>query len=303
MSCCNPDVYPLRSAEGVLPTFGHFEAPENADRFWIARAHVPSNSGVRAGALGGGDGDNSRERTIGKGKEHIARFAEHLQIDRAPEYVDQASRLYQLAITSGFTRGRRTNQVAAACLYIALRQDSMPYMLIDFCNLLRVNVYVLGSTYLRLVERLRLNTHPVFCRPVDPTLYMDRYAAKLNIPSNKHAPVAETARQLVSQMKRDWLQTGRRPAGVCGAALWLAAHIHGFDITRKDIIKIVSIGESTLQHRISELRGTAASEMTVTEFEVHSAVCEKDSEAMCVRKPPQTLEVRTSLPLTCPWYR
>jgi transcription factor IIIB subunit 2 len=33
--------------------------------------------------------------------------------------------------------------------------------------------------------------------------------------------------KLVQSMKRDWMQTGRRPAGICGAALFIASHIHG----------------------------------------------------------------------------
>ena len=28
-------------------------------------------------------------------------------------------------------------------------------------------------------------------------------------------------------MKRDWIQTGRRPSGICGAAIYIAAHVHG----------------------------------------------------------------------------
>lgn len=28
-------------------------------------------------------------------------------------------------------------------------------------------------------------------------------------------------------MKRDWMQTGRRPSGICGAALFVAVHLHG----------------------------------------------------------------------------
>ena len=39
--------------------------------------------------------------------------------------------------------------------------------------------------------------------------------------------VANTALRMVASMKRDWMQTGRRPSGICGAALFVAAHIHG----------------------------------------------------------------------------
>ena len=30
------------------------------------------------------------------------------------------------------------------------------------------------------------------------------------------------------RMRRDWIQTGRRPAGICGACLLIAARVHGF---------------------------------------------------------------------------
>ena len=48
-----------------------------------------------------------------------------------------AHRLYKIALQHGFTRGRRTNQVAAACLYLVCRQDSKPYLLIDFSDALQ----------------------------------------------------------------------------------------------------------------------------------------------------------------------
>ncbi len=47
---------------------------------------------------------------------------------------------------------------------------------------------------------------------------------------SKATPIANTALHLISSMKRDWMQTGRRPSGVCGAALFIAAHIHGLEV-------------------------------------------------------------------------
>jgi hypothetical protein len=45
--------------------------------------------------------------------------------------------------------------------------------------------------------------------------------------------VTQTAMRLVQSMKRDWMLTGRRPSGICGAALYLAAHIHGVDKSKR----------------------------------------------------------------------
>lgn len=66
----------------------------------------------------------------------------------------------------------------------------------------------------------------VSCRPVDPSLYLHRFADRMGFGSKMHQ-VVNTALRLISSMKRDWLQTGRRPAGICGAALYIAGHIHG----------------------------------------------------------------------------
>ena len=63
-------------------------------------------------------------------------------------------------------------------------------------------------------------------RPVDPSLYLHRFANRLGVRDKFHA-VTNTALRLVAAMKRDWMQTGRRPSGICGAALFISAHIHG----------------------------------------------------------------------------
>eukprot|EP00983_Pelagomonas_calceolata_P001727 57403-Pelagomonas_calceolata.AAC.1 len=50
--------------------------------------------------------------------------------------------------------------------------------------------------------------------------------------------VSSTALKLVQSMKRDWMQTGRRPSGICGAALFIASHIHGIEKTKREIISV-----------------------------------------------------------------
>eukprot|EP00656_Telonema_subtile_P028613 TRINITY_DN3114_c0_g3_i2.p1 TRINITY_DN3114_c0_g3~~TRINITY_DN3114_c0_g3_i2.p1 ORF type:complete len:418 (-),score=129.00 TRINITY_DN3114_c0_g3_i2:57-1310(-) len=67
-------------------------------------------------------------------------------------------------------------------------------------------------------------------------------------------------------MKRDWMQTGRRPSGVCGAALFIAAKIHHFSRTIIDIIGVVRVGETTVKKRLAEFEDTQTSAITVAEF-------------------------------------
>jgi transcription factor IIIB 90 kDa subunit len=50
-----------------------------------------------------------------------------------------ATRLYTLAVEHKFTKGRKSLNVVAVCLYVACRQkETRNYMLIDFSDLLEV---------------------------------------------------------------------------------------------------------------------------------------------------------------------
>lgn len=65
--------------------------------------------------------------------------------------------------------------------------------------------------------------------------------------------VAKTALRLVARMKRDWIVAGRRPSGICGAGLLIAARMHGFHRTQKEIINVVRICDNTLRQRFASL--------------------------------------------------
>ncbi|KAK6635628.1 transcription factor TFIIIB subunit brf1 [Polyplax serrata] len=82
----------------------------------------------------------------------------------------------------------------------------------------------------------------------DPSLYILRFANRLEF-GNKTHQVSMTALRLVQRMKRDFMHTGRRPSGLCGAALLMAARLHEFNRSVSDIIKIVKVHESTLRKR------------------------------------------------------
>ena len=221
---------------------------------------------------------DSHERTLYRGKLEITQITDRLGIRPRDDIVDSAHRLYKLAVQRNFTRGRRVNQVAGACLYIICRQESRPYMLIDFSDVLQTNVYVLGAVFLQLCRLLRLEQHPLMQKPIDPSLFIHRFADKLNLGRRMHT-VANTALRLVASMKRDWMQTGRRPNGICGAALWVAAHIHGFSPSKRDVVSVVHIGEATLKKRLTEFENTPSAALSVEEFDAQARTFEIEEEA------------------------
>ncbi|MGH0167429.1 UNVERIFIED_CONTAM: hypothetical protein FKN15_053207 [Acipenser sinensis] len=98
-----------------------------------------------------------------------------------------------------------------------------------------------------------------------PCLYIPRFAHMLEFGDKNHE-VSMTALRLLQRMKRDWMHTGRRPSGLCGAALLVAARMHEFRRTVKEIIRVVKVCESTLRKRLTEFEDTPTSSLTIDEF-------------------------------------
>ncbi|KAK3780664.1 hypothetical protein RRG08_028112 [Elysia crispata] len=134
-------------------------------------------------------------------------------------------------------------------------------MLIDFSDLIQVNVHVLGRTFVQLATELSQTI-----RIVDPIIYIRRFANQLHF-GDKINKVVESATRLVARMKRDWMHTGRRPAGLCGAALLLSARMHNFNRTIDHIIKVVKVCEGTIRTRLLEFESTPSAQLTIEEFD------------------------------------
>ena len=151
--------------------------------------------------------------------------------------------------------------------------EKTAHMLIDFADALSVNVFTLGATFLKLVHLLSIKL-PL----VDPALYISRFADKLDF-GTKTNDVIKDANRLASRMNRDWLQTGRRPAGICAASLFIASRIHGFSRTHKEIVLVVKICENTLRKRLIEFSATPSGNLTVSEFQTLWLEEERDPPA------------------------
>ncbi|KAI9098284.1 cyclin-like protein [Phlyctochytrium arcticum] len=206
-------------------------------------------------------GQESRETTIMNGHRRIQDIAYQSQIQMNARQIESAQRFFNLAVINNFTKGRRLNDVAAACLYIQCRRDKTAHMLIDFADALSTNVYKLGASFLKLVQILHIDL-PL----VDPALYISRFAAKLDF-EEKTGTVIRDANRLVQRMNRDWIQLGRRPAGICAACLFIAARMNGFKRTHREIVLVVKICEATLRKRLKEFQHTPSAELSVEQFQ------------------------------------
>ncbi|MBA0728412.1 hypothetical protein Golax_001313, partial [Gossypium laxum] len=157
---------------------------------------------------------DSRRRTLDYASEQMSGMKNALQIDDySDDVVHTARRFYEIGLERNFTRGRRSELVQAACLYLACR-------------------YELGSVYLQLCYVLYLADGKDLQKLIDPSIFIHKFTNAL-IPEGNDE-VVKTARNILASMKRDWMQTGRKPSGLCGAALYISALSHGLKFPKSE---------------------------------------------------------------------
>ncbi|XP_048225660.1 transcription factor IIIB 60 kDa subunit isoform X3 [Ricinus communis] len=230
---CARDVPGYRDSDGIL-SCGKCGRVLKFDNYSTEATFVKNASGQSqmAGRIVRSieGGNSSRQRLYDKAYDDMIYIKNGLDMGENLAIVDQAMMYYRIAVERNFTKGRRTEQVQAACLYIACRENRKPYLLIDFSNFLRINIYVLG------------------------------------LSGGKNKDISDSALTIIASMNRDWMQTGRRPSGLWGAALYIAALSHGLTCSRKDILKLVHVCDATLSKRLVEFENTESGSLTIEEI-------------------------------------
>ncbi|XP_008649945.1 transcription factor IIIB 60 kDa subunit [Zea mays] len=171
---------------------------------------------------------------------------------------------------------------------LPLLQSKKAYLLIDFSDHLQISVYVLGAVFLQLCQVLQLAEHPVVQKLVDPSLFIHRFTKLLLGLGRRNNDVSDTALRIVASMKRDWMQTRRKPSGLCGAALYIAALSHGCNYTKADIVSVVHVCEATLTKRLIEFENTDSGSLTIEEF---LATADESNEEPVSKHSPKSGEI------------
>lgn len=224
----------------------------------IGQLVLDGTSNIHLSGFRHGTGKESRELTLMKAKRKIIQVSERLRLNQ--HCIDMAFNFYKMALQKHLTRGRRSSHVIAACVYMVCRIENSSHMLLDLSDVVQVNVYELGKTFLKLTSALCINIPAI-----DPCLYITRFAHHLEFGDKTHE-VSMTALRMVQRMKRDWMHTGRRPSGLCGAALLVASRLHDFNRSIRDLVRIVKVCETTIRKRLTEFGETPSSKLTLDEF-------------------------------------
>jgi transcription factor IIIB subunit 2 len=176
------------------------------------------------------------------------------KLDIPPRDVDLSVGLFKMAVNANAVVGARS-AVLSACLYVVCRRQGTPHMVLDFSDVTKDSPYDIVS-YMKIVCKATHTAVP----PVDPSFYIARFAMQLDLGENA-ADIKLYAVKVLRAMQDDWIHTGRRPLGVCAAALVVACMVHGVPQPLEAIVPMIRLSTSTVLTRISEFSRTPAAQM------------------------------------------
>lgn len=73
--------------------------------------------------------------------------------------------------------------------------------------------------------------------------------------------------KLLQGMNRDWITAGRRPTGLCGVAILIAANYHGLKRSSQKVCEVVRVCNDTIRKRLEEFEKTHVASLTKEQFD------------------------------------
>ncbi|MBX4212375.1 hypothetical protein KW787_02900 [Candidatus Pacearchaeota archaeon] len=184
----------------------------------------------------------SIERNLRLAMAELRRVASFLNL---PSVVrDEASRVYNYVLQRGLVRGRSMESVIAACIYAACRSYNIPRTLDEIAGASDVERKEIGRTYRFIVRKLKIKV-----TPSSPKDYISRFSSILHLsPKTQNEALKILKKADISE-----LTSGRGPAGIAAAALYVAALMNDEKKTQREVADVAGITEVTIRNRYKEL--------------------------------------------------
>ena len=185
---------------------------------------------------------NATERNLAFALSELDRMASAVGLPR--NIRESSAMVYRDAVDKNLIRGRSIEGVAAAALYAACRQCSVPRTLDEIAEVSRVSRKEIGRTYRFISRELGLRL-----LPTSPLDYVPRFCSGLTLKGEVQSRTIEILR-LASERE---LTSGRGPTGVAAAAIYIASLLGGERRTQREVAEVAGVTEVTIRNRYKEL--------------------------------------------------
>jgi transcription initiation factor TFIIB len=184
----------------------------------------------------------SIERNLRLAMSELRRVSSFLNL---PTVVrEEASRVYNFVLQRGLVRGRSMESVISACIYAACRSYNIPRTLDEIAAASDVPRKEIGRTYRFIIRKLGIKV-----KPSSPKDYISRFSSILHLSPKTQ----NEALKILKKADTSELTSGRGPAGIAAASLYVASLMNDEKKTQREVADVAGITEVTIRNRYKEL--------------------------------------------------
>ena len=160
--------------------------------------------------------------------------------------IERTAYIYRKARQRGLVRGRTTDGILSAAIYIACRDLGVPKTLKEVAAASSIRFKILSRSYRILVTELDISTPPV----IDPMKCIVKVANNADLNEN----TKRRAMDVMNNITKREISAGKHPMAVGATVLYVSCLNTGVNKTQTDIADAAGITEVTLRNRYKDLK-------------------------------------------------
>lgn len=196
------------------------------------------------------------ERNLLTAFRDISNWCDQFSLPKA--ISDIAKQLYRRVENEKVVRGKSTDAVVAACIFVACRQAHVPRTFREICQLTHVSKKALGQCYKALQQSFNLTpgasaTDANMNPSKGPETLLSRYCNHLDLAPR----VQSICHDIILAAREHGIGDGRSPISIAGGAIYFACVLMGKDKPLRDISAVAGVSEATIKQVFNQFSGDA----------------------------------------------
>ncbi|KAH8118668.1 cyclin-like protein [Phellopilus nigrolimitatus] len=189
------------------------------------------------------------ERNLVQGFREISSWCDQFSLPKT--ISDMARQLYRRAEEEKLLRGKSSDAIIAACIFISCRQAHVPRTFREICTLTHVSKKTLGQCFKTLEKSFSFGAagsgdskaRSNGSATTSPEDLLIRYCNYLGLPHNVQAICSDVIRTA----REHAIAEGRSPISIAGGSIFFTTHLLGTPKTARDIGKVAGVSEGTIK--------------------------------------------------------
>lgn len=182
------------------------------------------------------------ERNLVQAYKEISAMCDSISLSKIVS--DTAKQLYKRVEDEKLLRGKSSDAIIAACIFIACRQEKVGRTFREICALTRVPKKDIGRCYKSLQNKLQTNTTIMNSEDL-----MSRFCSNLQLPNY----VQKLGVDVVRRAKELGTLAGKSPISVAAACIYFVSYLYRTPKSTRDIAHVAGVSEVTIKSAYKSL--------------------------------------------------